>query len=354
MSPSLQPTFMCLTVIVSVWEVTAPLYPLATLDSLVTQQCSIICCGGANRLGVHIHEAQHIHEYSFLGMRAQRISGSVVASIASSGTTIKARDRSMNEPMYADRLLGLDTGALGPGGRQPYWACRRIVSQAYFRRVSLRASYHAQSAAQPEVQLQDLTPVAQKCVSTLVQLCFHPYAATSRRATRSCASLVSAFPGLPASLLTAAASSMTLMDATDPGFVPEELSSTGGYRIPPSIEQATEVLAAQTTRLEATIAAAGDHSDAEDRCTSDNKHRVTGAVALLEVCQATVPVVAALEPAAFTTIYLSMLVIQGYSQVVCTAIDMLLTSIYTCLRIHGVDASVQFGLSSHPLHISLG
>ena len=233
----------------------------------------------------------------------------------------------MNEPMYADLLLGLEIGTFGPGGRQPYWACRRIVSQAYSRRVSLRASYHAQSASHPEIQLQDLTPVAQKCLSTLVQLCFHRYASTSRRAARSCASFVQVFTGLPASLLTAAASSMALMDASDPGFVPEELTSTAGFSIPPSIEQATAVLSEQTTRLADIVAAGGDHSDAEDRCTSDNKHRVTGAVTLLEVCQSTVPVVAALVPAAFTTIYLSMVVIQGYSQVVRRPSDTLVVSL---------------------------
>lgn len=250
-------------------------------------------------------------------MRLQRISGSVVAQIASTGTTIKARDRSMNEPMFADRLLGLETGALGPGSRQPYWACRRVVSQAYFRRISLRASYPGQTATHPEMQLSDLTPIAQKCLSTLVQLCFHRYANTSRRAARSCAAFAQVFSQLPASLLTAAASSMALMDPTDPGFVPEELSSTGGYSIPGSIEEASVILSGQTKRLAEIVAAAGDHSDAEDRCNSDNKHRVTGAVALLEVCQSTVPVAAALDPAAFTTVYLSMVVIQGYSQVVC-------------------------------------
>ena len=127
----------------------------------------------------------------------QRISGSVVAQIASTGTSIKSRDRSMNEPMFADRLLGLETGALGQGTRQPYWACRRVVWQAYFRRISLRATCPGQSVTHPEVQLNDLTPIAQRCLSTLVQLCFHRYSYTSRRAARACAAFVHVFSQLP-------------------------------------------------------------------------------------------------------------------------------------------------------------
>jgi hypothetical protein len=241
----------------------------------------------------------------------------VVAQIASTGILIKTRDRSMNEPMFADRLLGLEAGTLGPGSRQPYWACRRVVSQAYFLRISLRASYPGQTTSHPAVHLHQLTPIARKCLSTLVQLCFHRYAAISSRAARSCAAFVQTFSELPASLLTAAASSVALMDSSDPGYVPEELSHTGGYQFPASIAEAATVLSEQTKRLADIVAAAGENSDATDRCKSDNKHRVIGAVGLLEVLQPCVPVAASLEPATFTTIYLSMLVIQAYSLVVC-------------------------------------
>jgi hypothetical protein len=150
-----------------------------------------------------------------------------------------------------------------------------------------------------------------------VQLCFHRYATVAHRAARSCAAVVQAFSQLPASMLTAAASSMALMGPSEPGFVPEELSHSGGYTLPANIDEASVVLSEQTKRLAGIVAAAGDHSDAEDRCTNDNKHRVAGAVALLEAMQSNMAVAVSLNPVAFTTIYLSMLAIQAYSLVVC-------------------------------------
>lgn len=253
----------------------------------------------------------------------QRIGGAVIGQQARSHNskygTVKSRDRRWNEPVVADLLLGLDSGSLGATLRQPYWAARKAISQSFLSRLALRASSPNSTVAMPELELASAHPLAVKSISVLVQLSFHRYSAVSARAARALAGLMPLSSSLPVCVLPALASRLALLDPSGAGAaaVPEEVTADGGYSIPVSSSAADAMLEAQAQELGCLIGADGPSGGAPDRCTSDNKHLLLGALGLLETLRGHLSMSVSLYPNALTNVFLSMMLLQGYSLLVC-------------------------------------
>lgn len=232
--------------------------------------------------------------------------------------TVKSRDRRWNEPVLADQLLGLEPGALGATMRQPYWAARKAISQAYLSRMALRAAAPNATISSPELDLYQAHPLALKAISALVQLSFHRYSGVASRAARAIAGLMPLSSSLTLCLLPALSSRLALMDpaAAGPGAVPEDVTAEGGYCIPVTHAAAEALLAVHTGDLDGLIGAPDRQGGAGERCTSDNKHLLLGALGLLETLRGYLSTAVSLHPSALTTVFLSMMVLQSYSLLV--------------------------------------
>lgn len=263
----------------------------------------------------------HCHHQCVPGL--QRIGGGVVGQQARSHSskygTVKSRDRRWNEPVFADQLLGLEAGALGQTLRQPYWAARKAISQAYLSRLALRAGAPNATTSHPELDLTHAHPLALKAISALVQLSFHRYSAVAARAARAISGLMPLSSSLALCLLPVLSSRLALMDPNGggPGAVPEEVTAEGGYQIPVSNAAAEELLETHTKDLDGLIGVVERQGGSAERCTSDNKHLLLGALGLLETLRGHLSMAVSLNPSALTTVFLSMMLLQSYSLLVC-------------------------------------
>eukprot|EP00892_Ulva_mutabilis_P003225 jgi/Ulvmu1/12903/UM098_0091.1 len=261
----------------------------------------------------------NVQALSVAMVELERLGGAGVANQARSYQarygTVKSRDRRWNEPVFADRLLGLEPGALGSTPRQPYWAASKVVSQAYLTRLTLRASSPNATMSNPELNLTKADPLAQKAISVLVQLSFHRYSAVATRASRGIAALMPICTSLGMCLLPALASRLALMDptASSAGVVPEEVAAEGGYSIPLTQDAAEELLQEHMQALDGLIGSADSQAGFVERCTSDNKHMLLGALGLLDALRAYLPMTVSLHPSALMAVFSSMMLLQSYS-----------------------------------------
>ena len=212
----------------------------------------------------------------------------------------------------------MEPGALGSTPRKPYWAVRKLVGQAYLSRLALRAGAPNATKSSPELDLAKAHPLARKAISTLLQLSFHRYSAVAMRAARALAGVMPISTSLGICLLPALASQLALMNSetAGAGAVPEEVATEGGYCIPVSQAAAEELLHAHMQALDGLIGSADSQGGFVERCTSDNKHLLLGALGLLDALRGYLPMTVSLHPSALAAVFSSMMLLQSYSLLV--------------------------------------
>lgn len=213
----------------------------------------------------------------------------------------------------------MEPGALGSTPRQPYWAARKLICNAYLSRLALRAAAPNATTSSPELDLAKANPLTRKAISALVQLSFHRYNAVAMRAGRAIAGLMPICTSLGMCLLPALASRLALMAPTASGSaaVPEDVTVDGGYCIPLTQDAAEALLQAHMRELDGLIGSADSQAGFVERCTSDNKHALLGALGLLDALRGYLPMTVSLHPSALVAVFSSMMLLQSYSLLVC-------------------------------------
>lgn len=204
-------------------------------------------------------------------------------------------DRSFNESCLGDMLTGRAVGALGRANRQPYWATEHIITWSLHNRLAQASAGRWPSALQPQLAPRQLHPLVRTAVAAMLQLSLHRYHSVAAHAAGCLSALTYSLSSSLQRLLmpSVIAAAALLPSAPDsPGYPPAAVSARGGFRLPEDAADAAQQLAAQTPRLTALICAPESQRPATDAvegaavgdgvCTSENKHVVTGALALAD------------------------------------------------------------------------
>ena len=240
------------------------------------------------------------------------------------GARAKFRERAFNESCLADRLIGRAPGALGRDDRQPYWLTEHLISWSLQNRQALASHGRWPSSLQPQLQPHQLHPLVRKAAATMLQLSMHRYHTVAAHAAGCLApfsySTCSTLERLMVPAITSAAALLT-SDPDAVGLPPGAVTAAGGFSLPSNAEATAALLEAQASRLTALVCAedngqavadavAGD-ARGDGVCTSENKHTVTGALALAEHLQRVLPVLIS-WPEAMSVLFMAVLVMQRY------------------------------------------